>query len=46
MDVWRAVLALVEDTEDVRLARERLAGWQEKEGVSPWSDNDPDEQTP
>lgn len=46
MDVWRLLLGLLEDTEDVKLARERLTGWKKKEGFSPWSDDDADEQTP
>jgi hypothetical protein len=40
MDAWRMLLGLIEDSEDVRLARERLAGWKKKEGFAPWPDDD------
>jgi hypothetical protein len=38
MESWTALLDLLEDSEDVRLARDRLASWKTKRGWTPWED--------
>ncbi len=43
MDAWRKLLGFLEDSEDVKLARERLAGWKKKKDFVLWGDADTDE---
>ena len=35
---WSALLDALEDSEDIRLARERLAEWKSKRGWTAWED--------
>ncbi len=35
---WAALLDALEDSEDIRLARERLAEWKSKRGWTAWED--------
>jgi hypothetical protein len=36
IDVWARILDRLENDEDARLARERLADWRSKRGWTPW----------
>ena len=38
IDVWEAVLSLLEDLEDTELVRERLANWRTKGGWTRWEE--------
>jgi hypothetical protein len=40
IDVWEAVLSLLEDIEDAELIRDRLRNWRTKEGWTRWEDFD------
>jgi hypothetical protein len=36
IQLWESLLEWLEDEADVRLAKERLAGWPTKDGWTPW----------
>ena len=38
MSAWEAFLSILEDAEDSKLVRERMANWRTKEGWTPWED--------
>ncbi len=38
IEAWSALLDALEDSEDTRLARERLAAWKTKQGWTAWED--------
>jgi hypothetical protein len=38
IEAWQAFLALLEEIEDVEVLRERLGGWPEKKGWTPWEE--------
>lgn len=38
ISAWEALLAALEDIEDVELARERLKNWRSKQGWTRWED--------
>ena len=40
---WSALLDALEDSEDIRLARERLAEWKSKQGWTAWENIEPEE---
>ncbi|MBE7473293.1 MAG: hypothetical protein DPW09_04645 [Anaerolineae bacterium] len=38
MSAWETFLSVLEDAEDIKLVRERMANWRTKEGWTAWED--------